>query len=393
MSSLTWQEHFKDKIGELETPSEVSLLEHALIEGLLSEEEYFLWACKTHQIPLLQGNFFTEQEPDAALLEKVQLPWSSVLFPVAEWDGHVLIAGLEKPENLPAHCGFVYAPREGLAAWWERLRDSHVAPGGEAPEGIKDTQEAPSLDFTGISLHRAATAEAPKETNDGPRDEEPLEKTVVHPAATAKPVPQPVLETPLEPVTKKTSLPAATAGMTGSMAGLAPHQQGVFRLGPLEPKHALSTLMASNPIFRREVQSALQSLRHHTHTMLLALTEKNEALVPVLWSENFGQVTTPEKIHLGEPSAFNIMVTTEKPFHGAPVSNDINDRFMNQWHQGVPAETLTLVPLFFKNRLVGALLAIGPAAAYALPILRAAEKTSFDLTRRLGGAGEDSAAA
>jgi hypothetical protein len=96
MSSSTWQDHFKEQLVGLEPPREGSFLEMALSEGRITEKDYLQWASETHSIPMVSPQFFIEMQPDPALLEKASLPWRSTFFPVAEWDGHLIVAGLEQ---------------------------------------------------------------------------------------------------------------------------------------------------------------------------------------------------------------------------------------------------------------------------------------------------------
>lgn len=153
MSSLTWQEHFKDRLEGLEGSSDSSLLELAILDGRFTEEEYLQWVSETFTIPVLESRFFAESSPISELLEKAKLPWGPSFFPVSEWEGVLLVAGFELKKDLPENVVFILAHKSAMASWWEQFGVSEEAT--DIPDILKEASSPPpSFTFTGVTLGR-----------------------------------------------------------------------------------------------------------------------------------------------------------------------------------------------------------------------------------------------
>lgn len=106
MTKVNWQDHFTSAMQEAENlyskdSTNVSLLMFCLRSKLISAAEYLEWAKENFQIPVLSGKFFQIHKPSAELYKKWQKihKWSNECMPIAEWDGVLIIACLEIPEN------------------------------------------------------------------------------------------------------------------------------------------------------------------------------------------------------------------------------------------------------------------------------------------------------
>lgn len=430
MSLITWQEQFRDRLLGLEAPETGSWLAQALRHQRLSEDEYLSWARQHMGYAILQRAFFQEQTPNPQLLEKLSLPWSEELVPVGEWDGQLLVAGLEKPselaeENAPAI--FVLASFEDLTQWWSRLQETPASESVEMPEGLFGEAQtlisnppaakasSSGLDFSGLSLGKTEGSAAAPVAAPAPVVQTKTETQ-----------PPPVVETPLAALTSEASVKEDISNsdiviesslgeqsnprisiektyedvtMTKTvLTADEPKQPIAVKLNASAPitkeKVVLSMLLNSNPDVLPAAEKAFSFMRiYFDKVMLLALSETGDGMLPLLWSEAFHGSPTPEKIPLAGPSLFKIMQTSEKPYHGYVVENHINDSFFKTWNNGDTPAHVTLVPVFYKGRLVGGLLGLGPVQAYSLPVLRFSEKLAAEFTKSVGGAINESLAA
>lgn len=407
MSSSTWQEHFKERLSGLEPPREGSFLAAALEDKRFSEEEYLQWATARFLLPVLDGRFFSEIQPDSSLLEKHALPWSATLIPVAEWDGTLIVAGLEKPEAFPAHAVFVLAPPSGTGLWWESLSSAAAPldPVMDTPEGMIATDAPAGLSFAGITLQKAdaptaAAAENPAPTGAELKPLPSLEKLAEAPAE--KPVAASVaaktaaLAKESAPGKRDESLVTSVTAIKPPSKATPVALDGPFdvHVNPTNETHVLSPLAASHKTFLEEIRASLKAMNElFPKSMFLTLNEPGTALLPLVWSASFGKPQNPSRFPVTAASPFRVAIATEKPYHGYVVANDVSEMFARIWNESKTPEHLTIVPVFFKNRLVGAMLGAGPATCATLSILRGTEKITDDLTRRLGGAAATEEAA
>ncbi|MEN0057445.1 MAG: hypothetical protein AAGB31_01315 [Bdellovibrio sp.] len=175
-----WFEHFKEQLQGLtesfqQSGSKLSLLAFALKKNHLTSEAYLVWAMAQYQLPRLQTRFFTETPPSQEMFAKwaTHYPWSVECLPVAEWDGALIIACLQPPQDFPSNPRsiLVLADLPSLESYWEHLHpkkkttSTATSPAkpvslGSAPEGIDlslatattplSTPEAFSVESLGI---------------------------------------------------------------------------------------------------------------------------------------------------------------------------------------------------------------------------------------------------
>ncbi|MNK01275.1 hypothetical protein D3C87_190720 [compost metagenome] len=163
MTQRAWLDHFNQQLQGLEefyksSGSSLSLLGYAFDQQRLTSEEFLSWAINHYQIPRLQRRFFTESPPSENLFARWSghYRWSSECMPVAEWDGNMIVACLEPPQDFPQnpHAVFVLCEYETLKECWEKFHPVAALPSKEVSALMSDSPEG--IDFS------AATTIAPK---------------------------------------------------------------------------------------------------------------------------------------------------------------------------------------------------------------------------------------
>ncbi len=176
MSQHTWFEHFKEKLQGLTSAFEesgtfMSLLGFAIKEKHLSSEDYLKWAMTHYRLPFLQAKFFTDTPPSPEMFNKwaTHYPWSIECLPVAEWDGALIVACLQPPQDFPSfpQSILVLASLECMEVTWKKFHPELVKPVAasapakeEVPEGIdlaavtttKNKKSGDSFSFDDLNL-------------------------------------------------------------------------------------------------------------------------------------------------------------------------------------------------------------------------------------------------
>jgi hypothetical protein len=125
MTKVTWKDSFKKQIKDAEAlyaqeATSVSFLLFCLRTKKFTSREYLDWAREAHQIPVLSEKFFAQRPPSAELYQKyqAQYAWSPECLPVAEWEGQLIVACLERPEDFKGTAIFVLTSYENLEKTW-----------------------------------------------------------------------------------------------------------------------------------------------------------------------------------------------------------------------------------------------------------------------------------
>lgn len=122
-------------------------------------------------------------------------------------------------------------------------------------------------------------------------------------------------------------------------------------------------------------------------SMILTLDEQETQIVAFAWDENFqGIKDTNMRFPLKTPSIFNIVVSTQKPYHGYVSLNEINERFFDDWNQGKIPDHVTVTPIVVQEKIVGLLVGFADKTAYNKVSLTLAEKLSNDFVKDLQAA-------
>lgn len=467
MSHNAWYEHFKEQLQGLTEAYEASgsslpLLGYALAEKRLSSEEYLKWALAHYKLPRLQSRFFTETPLSQEMFAKwaTHYRWSLECLPVAEWDGSLIVACLQPPQDFPSFPTpvLVLTSSEDLKQAWDYFHPEKVkaaAPKEDAPEGIDlsqatATSAAPkeSFSFEDLGVPADASGEA---TNSGVELVEPAEEaaesavdealagllntsTVVKLEALGDPLTttKATIHAP-ESSTEKTVVLEKTAG-ENTFTGLTalgkippkPAVEGKPNVPPPPPPQAeqempfedtfgnhptplvtkpggvarptvnpvaagnfaLEKLKKKNVALTERIKNTLSEMKvYFDKSMILTLDEQESQLVAFAWDENFQSIKdTNMRFPLKTPSIFNIVVTTQKSYHGYIALNEINERFFDDWNQGVVPDHVTITPMIMNDKIVGLLMGFADKTAYNKVSLNLAEKLSGEFVKGLQAA-------
>lgn len=473
MTEQAWYEQFKDKLQGLSTDSEdsenrnESLLARALKENLISSEEYLLWACQHFGLPTLKQEFFTENSFPQELYSKwaTQYSWSSECLPVAEWDGTLIVACLQPPEDFPKQlipATFVLAAYSDIQSYFRHIETEGST--NEAPVGldIPAAPSKPSLDFSMDNLfagaeapaEEEAIAPAPEELPDGilgavkpvnpeadilpavippppqlhkieaplpeekasPEQEQPVAKKATPPPPPADALhllkviaddQEEVIITPLSsvriPETKEPEKRATPAAKATSEASSEVPEDTISQVAPV-PVAEKSSTKTETPLqisynsqittkfgcerlkkkngasFTKKLEHTFAKMKDHfPQVMVLAIDDEQKKLLPFAWDESFSQIKDlNNSVPLGVPSIFNIVLNTQKPFHGYISINEVNEKFFDDWNQNTIPDHVTITPIIDNEQLVGMLLGMGDKKSYTKNHLNLAELVSSD---------------
>lgn len=457
MSQPNWQEHFKEQLQglrELFEQSETSLsfLGYALQEKRLSAEEYLKWAQKAYQLPSLHSRFFLEAPLSQEMFAKwaTHYRWSVECLPVAEWDGSLIVACLEPPQDFPQTPTFslVLAEPEPLQQAWIKLNPpqekaaepvaSPTMVAANIPDGltiaIASTSPAKKEGFSAEDifgqqpeekqpdsagtksaivieekeeqqglLHLDPVATPPvlvkldiPEFKESTSDEAPLvappkqisseeiEKTTVTKIDTkiTKPVvPASHLPTqnPTENAEENRAIPqsSATSSMLKGKPQSHPAPPGSFALEKIKKQQG--------PLIAEKIKRTLTDMKtHFKKAMILTVDENESQIMAFAWDESFqGIPDTSVRIPLKTPSIFNIVASTQKPFHGYVSLNQLNEKFFEDWNHGSIPDHVTITPVIVEDKVIAMLMGFADKSAYNKSSLLWAEKLSAEFIKDL----------
>jgi len=480
MSHHLWFEHFKEQLQGLtesfeQSGSPLSLLGYALQEKRLRSDEYLKWAMTHYRLPVLQSRFFSETPLSQEMFAKwaTHYPWSVECLPVAEWDGSLIVACLQPPQDFPTTPSsiIVLADFESLQNTWFHFHPEKKAAAptatavaaSDAPEGIDLStatvnKQGPSDSFSFEDLGVAGeAAEVLAEENPASSEEKmdglfdgptvirlealppkedssaapiPQETAAAVPASEGKtivskssddalmqlseelepqkaPPQMPPVPTPaatVEPgVAKKGAIPPPPPPKSelpppfedsfgNKPIPITPRPAGVAKptINPVATGHfVLEKIKKKNTaLINERVKQVLSEMKaHFDKAMILTLDEQETQLTAFAWDENFqGIKDTSMRVPLKTPSIFNIVASTQKPFHGYISLNEINEKFFEDWNQGRIPDHVTITPIVVNEKLVGMLMGFAEKSAYNKVSLNLAEKLSADFIKGIQAA-------
>lgn len=445
MSHNPWFEHFKEQLQGLtesfqESGSSLSLLGYALKEQRLSSDKYSLWAMDFFKLPKLQSRFFTETPPSQEMFAKwaTHYPWSAECLPVAEWDGSLIVACLQPPQDLPSTSTHitVLANYEDLERTWAHYqKSSEKATHSEAPEGIdlsaslgnsKSPGDSFSFDDLGISEEKSAENESeplvllePEKSDameglfDSPTSVRLESLSPQTPAAIPTEAPPIFLEEEAktviakieeEPTVAKQAPPppppqAKTAhsgdnekSFNNKAIPLTPRASGVEKpiVSPVANSHfTLEKLKQKNAsLINDKTKKVFSEMKtYFEKTIILTLDDDETQITAFAWDEKFQGISdTSMCFPLKTPSIFNIVAATQKPFHGYISLNEINEKFFESWNQGSIPDHVTISPLIINEKIVGMIMGFADKSAYNRTSLNLAEKLSAEFVKDLKAA-------
>lgn len=149
---------------------------------------------------------------------------------------------------------------------------------------------------------------------------------------------------------------------------------------------SFAQVIKSSPAVLNQLKTMCEPLKAHFEKYFFFGVGDNELEIqPLFWSEEF--VADPSRhevaINIKTPSIFYIVAATYKPFHGPISPNEINEKFFDDWNQGLIPSHCTMVPILFKDQLVGLLMAVGEKSANTPQILRFSEKTASEISKKI----------
>ncbi len=159
-------------------------LRWCLLRGRIPLQDYMQWATETYDLPLLRDEFFSvPADPGCWDAVKSQFDWTSSFFPLAEWQGVLLIGCLEPPRfhfPLSSKHSLVVASPTSLESRFHEYEPAKAYAPVSAPTPVQVTQTvkvAPPKLPTERPAQIPATplaplvAEAPPKVRQRPADE------------------------------------------------------------------------------------------------------------------------------------------------------------------------------------------------------------------------------
>lgn len=423
MSQQIWFDHFKEQLQGLTeayklSNSSGSLLGYALSEGRLSYDEYFSWAQSHFQLPRLQSRFFTETPPSPEMFAKwaTHYRWSAECLPVAEWDGSLIIACLQPPQDFPKTQPFiaVLASHENLAETWvsysppKSKQSLNVSSPGQSfsfedmglENPLESVEDSSSLEnifdeatFVKLEAFSPPAPVKPEEEEEAPATESETVIFMSKPppqaasratgkALTPQPLPAPPSEVFEDSFSKDDvfAVPAPRVDTGITNATINPVSTGHFLLEKLKKKNG--------QLITEKVKTALTGMKaYFEKSMILTLDEEQTQLTAFAWDESFDKIKdVSQRIPLKKPSIFNIVVATQKPFHGYVSLNDENEKFFEVWNRSKIPDHITITPLVVQEKIVGLLVGFGEKSAYNKTTLKLSEKISNEFIQNLKAA-------
>ncbi len=397
MAKVDWQEHFRTSIKNAEglyskDTTNISFLHFCLRSKVIPADAYLDWAKENYQLPVLSENYFKTHKPQQEFYSKWQktYPWSAECLPIAEWDGALIVACLQLPDDYKhtQAAVFVLTSHEVLDNSWNIYQKS------------SQTSETDFMDITKLAATLTTISD---DTNffdadgklvleDTPPKEEASETTIdeiedeenspdgllgdiseqkmgprsVEPITTAK------MEFEDEKTTIDTNPPLAPVKATMSTNNMAAYLIEKIR-------------KQGQDLFDKEVLASLQLLKtFFKKSMLLAIGDKDQLIKPILWDNSFNiQKPQTTEFNLKAPSIFKIVSNTQKPYHGFVVLNDINEAFFESWSQGQIPNHVTIVPVLDGDLLVGMLMGFGEKSSYNKNVLQFTENVAKELSQKI----------
>lgn len=445
MSYQAWFKHFEEQLQGLteaydQSGSSLSLLGFALKEQYLSSDVYLKWAMTHYKLPMLQSRFFTKTSLSQEMFTRwaTHYPWSEECLPVAEWDGSLIIAFLQPPQDFPSNPSSIYvlATFENLQQAWRKYHPEKemasavpTAKIDDAPAGIdlsmatvtrQNSSDSFSFDDLGMddsssdvssdsnfleehSEETPTSEDLPDGLFDVPSvirfdslqsqknssDNEPENPPVTQAVAVAQ-------ESKLHSLKKPTS-DSAAGEVTSPLINNARTKTALRSTGIVKPNMnpvvmgnlALEKIKKKNSVLLNEkIKTILSQMKiQFEKSLILTLDDQETQVVAFAWDESFQDAkSTSTGIPLKTPSIFNIVSSTQKSFHGYISPNKINENFFGDWNQGRIPEHVTITPIMINEKLVGMLMGFGTKKTYNKVSLSLAEKLSNDFVKGLQAA-------
>lgn len=439
MSSVSWKAHFTQPISGYDPVEAQGLSElgYALLHRQIPEEEYLKWARENFELSSIDMKFFQTISAPREVYEKLKdaYAWGPECLPVGEWEEYVLVAGLQKPDDIPPELKpiFLLAPVNGLLKYWSQFSDEESKPLGEEgesaelggmPEGfnldatVDPSSQATGLSFSGVSLattHTETATEAKEEKKAEPISIQIGEDTGIKPLVKSD-ILKPASATPGVQTSQPVSTSSYTMPPLNPKVPPPPSSNIAIPKIPAQAEVPADTLIVQNPpaetlentvpeikaqpqivastkdsgsieasIPEDSIKEVFELCRKHYEKQLyVEFNDAKKTAVAKYWPHDFVATETPSEYSLQEDSFLAIVAKTQKSYHGYVVKNSVSERFFKEVNSGQLPENMTMVPLMKNDVVVGAVMGWGPKSTYNLSVLRDMEKTVNDLCLKLG---------
>lgn len=414
MSHTNWQEHFKVKLQGLthafeHSGSTLSLLGFALKNEYLTSEEYLNWASRHFGLPLLNAGFFAANTPNTHFFSKFKstFNWSPECLPLGEWDGALIIAGVQPPQELPNNLKFIFvlAAFENLESTWSALQIPALPTVDVAPDGLdlftttsmKKAKDDDSFSFEDLQIDSEVTEIreeigafdgdllAPSEDQGGM---EGLDESIVgsfnKPISDAESFDASSLVIPEStPDNMTEDAPLATVTVLPSLEQRESKIQIADVRSYSDNFHLRDLMTEKTYAIGNKIKATLAQMKSHFEkSLILSLNDTESSAIVFAWDESFnGEHNDSYSIPLNTPSIFNIVAATSKPFHGFVSLNEINEKFFEEWNHGAIPDHVTITPILLDVKVVGMLVGFAEKSAYNRASLNLAEKLALQLMK------------
>ena len=414
MSEPFWKEHFSHVISGYDPVEAQGLSElgYALLNSQIDEQKYLDFARSHFELCSVDVNFFQKNPPPVALVRRLKevYPWSPEIMPVAEWDGHVIILAIEKPQiPIPPELKpiLLLAPVSSLNPYWEIClksleQNSDENFNGESPElealegiSLDPLSAVTTLDFSTL---RAAPAQGTQSNITPDTLISKLEKTVIDQTA-----PPPTNEISLEINTAVTAItalsknPSLKPDNNRLKTNLQTPQSPTIPAAKLpiadqeptmikaEPASVMSMNSESSPSEDKILECLSQYEKLYENRCYFEFNLSKKTAKVKLWPVESTKITTiPSEVSIEKDSFLKIVAITQKSYHGHIIKSPTIEKLFKEINGGAWPENITLVPIIKSGEVIGGIMGWGPKSTYNMNVLREMEKLANDLTVSLG---------
>ncbi len=314
--------------------------------------------------PILNQQFFQDHPVPVELYRAWEdaFRWSEKILPVYQWKNLLYIAVSEAPTQWPQIDGMeakiVLTTAEALKQCWAQFQNQVYKPLGnqnsseptpKAPESLlQDSQSAISvsenLDMADIEQLEGLDKVSHPMNQNNAEAPEGFSIDSYQPSSTTLGASDPELILDTQPVNDNLNAHSHPAKMK-SPAKVPTDEAPTDIDEKTDPN--IKDLPAEY-VETEFFQKVFEQLSYHfTKSMVLIVDDPRSVGVrPWKWDSQFHVNTgSPQSYPLDVASPFRIVYRTQKPYHGYLVSNDINDRFFENWNDNVTPDHMTLYPV------------------------------------------------
>jgi hypothetical protein len=422
MSNASWKSQFTQPISGFDPVEAQGLSElgYALRHHQIPEAEYLQWARENFELASLDMKFFQSTRAPRQVFEKCKdaYSWGPECLPVGEWEDHLLIAGLQKPDDIPNELNAIFflAPISGLLEYWTQYQeeaseissDEEKSDSGGMPDGLNidlsQNTKTTGLNFGGVKLAVPSDHEAKPAASTATTTKHTTPKITAPPAAAesisisisigdedteikATPTPVVTANPVVLPLKPKTPPPDAVTTIDH-----APPEALETTIPEIKAQPQIVTQLTSAPAAAEHLEIEEASLKdlfaenkkHYEKLVFIQYNDQAKTATVKYWPQDITATETPTAHSIVADSFLAIVYKTQKSYHGYVVKNAITEKFFKEINSGQLPENITVVPIIKNDLLVGALMGWGPKSTYNLTVLREMEKSVQDLVAKFG---------